>query len=200
MRRYRLYSMLIISFCALICFSVLWISYEQSQEVAKAQSNLKKYQESMSAPVDPLDPSSASAGSSTFNDELIIPKLGVDCTISSVTVNAYNTAYHYPESVDPGMPGECGLLSHRTTYSALFHYINTLKVGDNVIIKDNYAKKKYTYVVTSNGNDVRWDYKEHPIQFAQNGEARLLLVSCHPPGHKKAAWVTHCKLRSTSDI
>jgi len=98
------------------------------------------------------------------------------------------------------MPGECGLLSHRTTYSALFHYINTLKVGDNVIIKDNYAKKKYTYVVTSNGNDVRWDYKEHPIQFAQNGEARLLLVSCHPPGHKKAAWVTHCKLRSTSDI
>lgn len=124
---------------------------------------------------------------------LKIPRLGVNCSIRSDTVNAYNAAYHYPESVALGQPGECGLMSHRTTYSALFRHLDWLKIGDNVIVTD-LMRTKYTYSVTSNGNDIRWDYKTNPIKFEQSGPARLLLVTCHPPGYEKAAFITHCKL------
>jgi|GEM_PF-457245 len=130
---------------------------------------------------------------------LKIPRLGVDCKIRSDTVNAYNAAYHYPQSVAFGQPGECGLMSHRTTYSALFRHIDSLKVGDKVVVT-NLARTKYIYQVTSNGKDIRWDYKTNPIKFAQSGSARLLLVSCYPLGYEKAAFITHCKLVAVDHI
>jgi len=126
---------------------------------------------------------------------LKIPRLGVKCTIRSDTVNAYNAAYHYPQSAAFGQHGECGLMSHRTTYSALFRHLDSLRVGDKVIIT-NLQKTKYTYSVTSNGKDIRWDYKTNPIKFANTGTARLLLVTCYPPGSAKAAFITHCRLIS----
>jgi len=79
----------------------------------------------------------------------------VDATIRSDTVNAYNSIYHYPESVNPGQSGECEFLSHRTKYSGLFGKLGSLKVGDEVIVKDYSSNKKYIYKVTSNGNDIR---------------------------------------------
>ncbi|MGB7968276.1 MAG: sortase [Methanobacterium sp.] len=107
----------------------------------------------MSAPVNALDPTNTFDGTSI--GELIIPKLGVDCSIRSDTVNAYNAVYHYPQSVGFRQPGEVGLLGHRTTYSHLSINIGTLKIGDKAIIIDTATQKKYTYVVTSNGNDIR---------------------------------------------
>lgn len=130
---------------------------------------------------------------------LKIPRLSVDCSIRSDTVNAYNAAYHYPESASIGQLGECGLMSHRTTYSALFRHLDWLKIGDKVILTD-LKRTKYTYSVTSNGNDIRWDYKTNPIQFSSLGPARLLLVTCYPPGYEKAAFITHCKLTSVDYI
>lgn len=124
---------------------------------------------------------------------LKISRLGVDCTIRSDTVNAYNAAYHYPQSAAFGQAGECGLMSHRTSYSALFRHIDSLKVGDKVVVT-NLEKTRYIYQVTSNGQDIRWDYKTNPITFAQSGTARVLLVSCYPLGYEKAAFITHCKL------
>jgi LPXTG-site transpeptidase (sortase) family protein len=126
---------------------------------------------------------------------LIIPRLGVKCSIRSDTVNAYNAAYHYPQSAAFGQPGECGLMSHRTTYSALFRHLEMLRVGDRVTVI-NLQKTRYTYAVTSNGKDIRWDYKTNPIQFANSGTARLLLVTCYPTGYERAAFITHCKLYS----
>lgn len=126
---------------------------------------------------------------------LKIPRLGVYCSIRSDTVNAYNAAYHYPESVSFGRLGECGIMSHRTTYSALFRHLDWLKIGDKVVINDP-MNIRYIYSVTSNGNDIRWDYKTNPIKFADSGPARLLLVTCYPPGYEKAAFITHCKLIS----
>ncbi|HHT18369.1 MAG TPA: sortase, partial [Methanobacterium sp.] len=61
-------------------------------------------------------------------------------------------------------------------------------------------RKKFVYQVTSNGDDIRWDYKTNPIRFSQEGEARLLIVTCYPPGRKQAAWITHFKLVSSSDF
>lgn len=175
------------------------IIFDKMQEVNSAQNSLKNYKERMSAPVDALDPTSDS-GSAVVNAELIIPKLDVDCSIRTDTVNAYNAVYHYPQSAAYGQPGECGILGHRTTYSGLFRNIGDLETGDKVIIKDLILKKVYTYEVTSNGNDIRWDYKTNPIQFALEGESRLLLITCYPPGKKSAAYITHCKLISTSSF
>lgn len=61
-------------------------------------------------------------------------------------------------------------------------------------------RTKYTYSVTSNGKDIRWDYKTNPIKFTHSGTARLFLVTCYPPGYEKAAFITHCKLISTDYV
>ena len=42
--------------------------------------------------------------------------------------------------------------------------------------------------------------KNNPIQFDQSGDARLFLVTCYPPGKKQAAYITHCKLVSTTPL
>lgn len=199
MGKYRILSVIIISACLLFSINAMFIIFDKMQEVDSAQKSIKNYKERMSAPVDALDPTTNSALAVTTG-ELIIPKLGVDCSIRSDTVNAYDAVYHYPQSAAFGQPGESGILGHRTTYSKLFININALEPGDKVIIKDHTLKKIYTYEVTSNGDDIRWDYKTNPIKFALEGEARLLLVTCYPPGEKSAAYITHGKLISTSSF
>jgi sortase A len=199
MRKYKFLSLIIVFICILIASSIVVVAYQKSLELNAARSSINTYIIKKSAPVDMLNPT-ISRGSSNINARLIIPKIGVDGIIRSDTVNGYNTVYHYSESVLPGQSGECGLLSHRTKYSGLFGKLGSLKVGDRVIINDYTSYKKYEYRVTSNGEDIRWDYKENPIQFEQGGDARLLLITCYPPGRKQAAYITHCKLVSTSSL
>jgi sortase A len=198
MKQTDIFAVVILLTCIFISLTIVMAAYEQSQDLTKAQNSLKNYNEIMSDPVNALDPANTFGGTSI--GELIIPKLGVDCNIRSDTVNAYNAVYHYPQSVGFGQPGEVGLLGHRTTYSHLFINIGTLQIGDKAIIIDSTTKKKYTYAVTSNGNDIRWDYKTNPVRFAQNGQARLLIMTCYPPGKKEAAFITHFKLISTENI
>ena len=200
MSKYKLLSVAIVLVCIIVSAGIIIVGYEKYVELNKYKSDLY-LRGNGTAPVDLLYPSSThSISGSTDVYYLVIPKLGVNAKINSDTVNGYNTVYHYPESVDPGQNGECGLLSHRTHYSGLFKGIGTLKSGDQVIIKDYSASKKYIYKVTSNGNDIRWDYKENPISFAQSGDPRLLLVTCYPPGRKLAAYICHCKLVSTTSL
>jgi Sortase (surface protein transpeptidase) len=200
MSKYKLLSVAIVLVCIIVSAGIIIVGYEKYVELNKYKSDLY-LRGNGTDPVDLLYPSSThSISGSTDVYYLVIPKLGVNAKINSDTVNGYNTVYHYPESVDPGQNGECGLLSHRTHYSGLFKGIGTLEPGDQVIIKDYSASKKYIYKVTSNGNDIRWDYKENPISFAQSGNPRLLLVTCYPPGRKLAAYICHCKLVSTTSL
>jgi len=198
MNKNKIFSVAILLICIFLSLTIVMAGFEQSKELVKAKKSLKDYNERMSNPVDALDPHSSNACASI--GELVIPKLGVDCTIRSDTVNAYNTVFHYTESVYPGQPGECGLLGHRTTYSEIFKNVGSLQINDKVILIDTVMKKKYIYSVTSNGDDIRWDYKTNPVRFAQEGEARLMLITCYPPGKKEAAYITHCKLVSTENI
>lgn len=198
MRKYRILSFLIVFLCVLVSLIMALDLFDKMQQVTDAKNTLDAYKERMSSPVDALNPIASSILINT--GELIIPKLGVDCTIRSDTVNAYDAVYHYPESAGYGQPGECAILGHRTTYSGIFKNIGELKPGDEVIIKNLISKKKYVYQVTSSGDDIRWDYKSNPIRFALEGEKRLLLMTCYPPGEKSAAWITHCKLVSTSSF
>lgn len=199
MNKYKTYSAAIVVIGIVFCLGMGVISYYKFQDLKKSQAALDNYK---AAPKDVLEPTvSASNGTYSSNSaKLVIPKMGLNCWIRSDTVNAYNSVYHYSESVLPGQNGECGLLGHRTTYSGPFKKIGTLKVGDQVIIEDLSLSKKYIYKVTSNGKDIRWDYETKPITFAQNGEPRLMLITCYPPGRKQAAWITHCKLVSTENI
>jgi len=128
--------------------------------------------------------------------KLIIPKIGLECSIRSDTVNEYNSVYHYPGSVYPGEMGECGIMGHYTQYSAPLSKIDQIKPGDQIFIDDLLAMKKYVYTVVSNGEDIRWDYLKNPIKFEQSGEPRLLLVTCFPPGRTSAAWILHARLTS----
>jgi sortase A len=198
MSKYKIIAILIILACVTLAAGIAIAGYQQMQNVTQAQKSVKDYQEKMSNPVNALDPSDLTK--SYFNAQLIIPKLNLNASIRSDTVNAYNAVYHYPESVMPGKSGECGILGHRTTYSGLFANIASLEPGDQAIIKDFSQRKKYVYEVTSNGNDIRWDYKTNPIRFSQEGQARLLIVTCYPPGKKEAAWITHFKLVSSSSF
>ncbi len=201
MRKYNFLAVIVILTSILIASGIAIVAYEKSIELGAAKKSVETYKIKKSVPVDVLDPTITKGKTSTkISARLVIPKIGVNGIIRSDTVNGYNTVYHYPESVLPGQSGECGLLSHRTKYSGLFGKLGSLKVGDEVIIKDYSTSTKYVYKVTSNGDDIRWDYKENPIQFEQNGEARLLLVTCYPPGRKQAAYITHCKLVSASPL
>ena len=201
MLKYKILSVAIIIISILICLVIVMAAFEKSSAL-NAYNTAVKYQVNKSKPINILYPTITNYASSNgiTHYRLIIPKIGVDCNVRSDTVNAYNAVYHYAESVNPGQSGECGFLSHRTHYSGLFGKLGSLRVGDEVIVKDYSTNKKYTYVVTSNGNDIRWDYQVNPIQFDQSGEARLLLVTCYPPGRKLAAYITHCKLVSTTSI
>ena len=201
MSKYKILAAAIILISLVVSAAIIIVGYEESQKLNTYKSNLY-LRGNGSAPVDILNPSTTKSisGSSSEDCRLVIPKMGVNAKINSETVNGYNTVYHYPESVEPGQNGECGLLSHRTKYSGLFGKLGNLKVGDEVIIKDYTLSKKYVYKVTSNGKDIRWDYKENPISFAQSGEPRLLLITCYPPGRKLAAYICHCKLVSTTSL
>ena len=135
---------------------------------------------------------------SPFWGHISISSINANWGIRSDTVNAYNSTYHVSESFYPGENGVCGILGHHTIFSAPFSKIDTLKVGDTVIINDLLTQKKYTYTVASNG-DIRWNYKENPITYA-SGSPDLTLVTCWPPGSDQAAWLTHCKLTSIEPL
>ncbi|MBI5681281.1 MAG: sortase [Methanobacterium sp.] len=131
--------------------------------------------------------------------EISIPDINANWKISSYSINTPGAVYHIPTSYFPGEKGEMSLMGHRTTHHAPFLYIYTLKPGNLVIIKDNLTQKKYTYQVESNG-DVRWGAKGINIKYQPSDEPKLLLVTCHPPGFSRAAWIVHCKLVSVEPL
>lgn len=201
MHNTKLISSIIILICLILSFNIMFAAYSEYQNLRDTQARLEHYK---SAPRNLLEPEVSNinlqSGGATNLGKLIIPRLDLEVWIRTDTVNAYDSVYHYPESVMPGMDGHCGLLGHRTSYSGPFRNIGNLRVGDEVIIQDMVVSREYVYQVVSNGADVRWDYKTNPIQFAQDGDARLMLITCYPPGRKDAAWITHCRLVSTSNI
>lgn len=129
-----------------------------------------------------------------YKAKLIIPKLGVSPNIHTDSPNHYNAVYHYPNSAYFGTPGQCVLLGHRTTYSAILRYINLLNYGDTIIIKDYTAKKESTYKVVSHEIVYNYNLISH---FKKQGESDLILKSCYPVGYSYMKWVVHSVLVST---
>ncbi|MDI9615298.1 sortase [Methanothermobacter sp.] len=202
MRRNSIYAAIICLFFVSVTSGIIIKAFEDYQALERSRVHLENYRNAPRELFDPVPsgPNTVAGSRGPVIGKLIIPSIGVRCWIREDTVNAYESVYHYPESVMPGSAGDCGILGHRTTYSGPFRRIGALRRGDTVIIEDHLSSMRYVYVVTSNGDDIRWDYKVNPVRFAQVGEARLMLITCYPPGKKKAAWITHCKLVRNENI
>ncbi|ADP77545.1 peptidase C60 sortase A and B [Methanothermus fervidus DSM 2088] len=186
---YRVYAFLILFISFIFASFIFLKAYLNHQKIIKYKEIVKEHgNQRLSSPSIYAVPQRNVIG------RLVIPKIGLDCLIKETSVNDYNTVYHYPESAGLGENGECALLGHRTLFSGPFKRIGELSPGDEVIVYDYTRSRKYIYVVVSNGEDIRWDYKNNPIRFEHGGEPRLLLITCYPPGRKDAAWITHCIL------
>ena len=105
---------------------------------------------------------------------------------------------HYKDTAYPGEIGNFAMAAHRNTYGAPMHYVENLKVGDDIIIetKDAYLVYKIEpqpYVVKPTQGEVIW-----PVPGNQNAEPteRLLTITtCHPYiGIQIERMITHAKL------
>ncbi|MCQ4083807.1 class E sortase [Streptomyces sp. RB6PN25] len=78
-----------------------------------------------------------------------IPAIGVTAPIAEGTSKAavLNFGYvgHYPQTAEPGQPGNFALAGHRNTHGEPFRYINRLRPGDEVVIETAHAV--FTYVL-----------------------------------------------------
>lgn len=132
---------------------------------------------------------------------LQMPTLGRTWTITTTTADMWGAVYHIPTSYFPGENGEFALMGHHTTHHKPFANIETvLKVGDPLIVKDYLTGKKYTYKVTSNGNDIRWGEKGDTIYYKATNKPELLLITCWPPGYSRGAYIIHSSLVSVEPL
>jgi sortase A len=97
---------------------------------------------------------------------------------------------HYPDTALPGEGKTVGIAGHRTTYLAPFHNINTLKRGDDIIIKMPYAT--FDYQVT--GHKI---VSPGETQIVDNvGYERLVMTACHPLYSAAQRYAVFSKLKS----
>jgi len=129
-----------------------------------------------------------------------LPEWNQEWIFDSYSLNDVDAARHL-SSFYPGENGQMALLGHHTTHSAPFRYIDQLKPGDKIIIKDNLTQKQYTYVVTTNpGSDIRWGVEAENINYQSANPPELWLITCWPPGYKRAAYIDHCQLVSVEPL
>lgn len=80
----------------------------------------------------------------------------------------------------PGLPGNCVLAGHRSTFTQPFHDLDQLAAGDTVVLTDD-AGSSFTYVVdrifTVNPNQVEV-MKPTP-------NATFTMITCHPIGSSR---------------
>lgn len=127
--------------------------------------------------------------------EVTMPS-GKKWTLTTVSCDVNNAVYHIDASYWPGENGEFALMGHHTTHHAPFAGLESIKVGELVVVKDYVTGKKYTYQITSNGNDIRWGQEGDHIQYKRTANPELLLITCWPPGYSRGAYIVHSKLIS----
>ena len=76
---------------------------------------------------------------------------------------------HYPETPFPGQGGTVGIAGHRTTYLAPFRHIDSMEVGDPIVLKMPYAN--FVYRVTE-------DRDRRPQRRRHRQEGRLRASWC----------------------
>ncbi len=95
---------------------------------------------------------------------------------------------HYPETPFPGQGGTVGIAGHRTTYLAPFRHIDSMKIGDPIVVKMPYATFVYRVRRTAvvDPSDVGIVRKV--------GYEQLVLSACHPLYSASHRYVIFAKL------
>lgn len=121
---------------------------------------------------------------------LVIPKLNLDATVvKGATPATLRKGPGWIEWTDlPGPTGTAGIAGHRTTYSAPFRRLDTLRSGDRIEFYSPYRRYGYTvsrvFEVTPDRVDA----------MASTEEPRLALSACHPPYSARLRLIVHADL------
>jgi sortase A len=83
-------------------------------------------------------------------------------------------AGHYPMTSRPGRGGTIGLAGHRTTYGRPFARVNSLRLGDRIVIKTG---RLHTYRVYRMRIVRPWQV--WPLRRTRHEQ--VVLTACHPP-------------------
>jgi len=111
---------------------------------------------------------------------IVIPGIGLDAPVVEMAdvddrENLNKGPAHLAGSALPGLPGNCVIAGHRTTYTHPFYSLDSLQEGDAVILID-LSRKEYVYEVTQvlivNPEDV-WVMDPTP-------DPSVTLIACHP--------------------
>lgn len=128
---------------------------------------------------------------------LELPRFNQEWIFDSYSLNDLNAVKHL-SSFYPGENGQLVLLGHHTTHSAPFRYIDQLKAGNKVVVKDYLTQKEYTYEVTE--NEIRMGVDAVDITYHATASPELWLITCWPPGYSRGAYIVHCKLDSIEPL
>lgn len=128
--------------------------------------------------------------------QIEIPRLGIDEPlhdgISLVSIDRGPS--HWPGSALPGDPGNVVIAGHRVTHSHPFREIQSMQVGDEVIL--TYGYTKFVYEMTSN----EIVNPDGVYILDQTAEKTATLFACHPPGRATQRFVVHLKLKETRTL
>ncbi len=203
---------------------LLFVGYElwfTGLYTAQEQSNLKKQlttawaqptlpvvppaSESASASASPSATPSAAVPDVVPGDAIAIikiPRLGSGYSYAVVegvsTADLKKGPGHYPGTAMPGQLGNFVVSGHRTTYLAPFNGLDTLQVGDAIVIET--ADSWYTYRVTNMETVLPTDVAVIlPVPNkpkAKPNEALITLTTCTPKYSASHRLVVHGTLES----
>jgi sortase A len=100
---------------------------------------------------------------------------------------------HYPETQLPGAVGNFAVAGHRQTHAKPFFGVDTLEVGDSVIVQTAQAWYVYkvteSYVVLPSQTEVIAPNPADPG--APAVERTITLTTCHPLWSTRERWIIH---------
>lgn len=97
---------------------------------------------------------------------------------------------YWPGTALPGQLGNMVVGGHRVTWPEPFRHIDTLRIGDTIVIK--YKNKHYTYVVSKKRIVTPTDTW---VLSQRVSKPTLTIFACHPPGSIKQRYVVTAVLR-----
>lgn len=129
---------------------------------------------------------------------LHVPRWGPDYEVpvtEGVSLGVLNTgaAGHYPETGMPGQVGNFALAGHRQTYGAAFRHVDSLRIGDPLIVETAEAWLVYrvseNYIVSPDQVEVIAPTPRQPG--VEPTERLITLTTCHPLWSVAQRWITH---------
>lgn len=109
--------------------------------------------------------------------QLKIPKIGVDAVVveGESLEQLKRGPAHYEGTPLPGQRGNSAIAGHRTTYGAVFHNVDKLAVGDQIIVQT--MQGEFVYKIDA----APFIVKPNQVEVLEDkGDNRITLTACHP--------------------